>query len=190
VRHGRGPELLDLVELEVASCVVYGFPGTRPGLRGSRRAINATEVGRELEELYGALDTFIAEPVRENDKPFLMPSRTCSRSPGRDGGTAHRARGVKVQEEVQLVGFGRRRRHDRHRVEMFRKLLDQGQAGDNVGCSCAGSPRRRSERGMVLAKPNSIKRTQRFAAEVYVLTKERHTPFFKGTPAVLLRTTT
>jgi elongation factor Tu len=193
------PELLDLVELEVRELLSkYNYPGDdAPVIRGS--AINAINGDpkwvKTIEELYDALDTFIAEPVREIDKPFLMPVEDVFSITGRGTvATGRIERGVvKVQEEVQLVGFGAEKKTIVTGVEMFRKLLDQGQAGDNVGLLLRGIAKEEIERGMVLAKPNSIKPHTRFAAEVYVLTKEeggRHTPFFKGyRPQFYFRTT-
>jgi elongation factor Tu len=193
------PELLDLVELEVRDLLsVYGFPGDEvPVVRGS--AIKAIEgdptwIGR-IEELYDALDSYIPEPVRETDKPFLLPVEDVFSITGRGTvATGRIERGiVKVGEEVQLVGFNAEKKTVVTGVEMFRKLLDQGQAGDNVGLLLRGITKDEIERGMVLAKPNSIKPHTKFESEVYVLTKEeggRHTPFFKGyRPQFYFRTT-
>jgi elongation factor Tu len=192
-------ELLDLVELEVRELLSkYNYPGDdAPVIRGS--AINAINGDPKwvatIEELYNALDTFIAEPVREVDKPFLMPVEDVFSITGRGTvATGRIERGiVKVGEEVQLVGFGAEKKTTVTGVEMFRKLLDQGQAGDNVGLLLRGIAKEEIERGMVLAKPNSIKPHTKFSAEVYVLTKEeggRHTPFFKGyRPQFYFRTT-
>jgi elongation factor Tu len=192
-------ELLDLVELEVRELLSkYNYPGDDvPVIRGS--AIKAIEgdpmwIGR-LQQLYDALDTYIPEPVREVDKPFLLPVEDVFSITGRGTvATGRIERGiVKVGEEVQLVGFGAEKKTVVTGVEMFRKLLDQGQAGDNVGLLLRGVDKKEIERGMVLAKPGSIKPHTRFAAEVYVLTKEeggRHTPFFKGyRPQFYFRTT-
>src|SRR3712207_790664 len=193
------PELLDLVELEVRELLSkYDYPGDEaPVIRGS--AINAingkAEWVAKIEELYEALDTFIAEPVREIDKPFLMPVEDVFSITGRGTvATGRIERGkVKVGEEIALVGFGSDKKSIVTGVEMFRKLLDEGQAGDNVGLLLRGIAKEEIERGMVLAKPNSIKPHTRFHAEVYVLTKEeggRHTPFFKGyRPQFYFRTT-
>jgi elongation factor Tu len=193
------PELLDLVELEVRDLLSkYNYPGDdAPVIRGS--AIKAIEgdpmwVAR-LEELYHALDTFIPEPVREIDKPFLMPVEDVFSITGRGTvATGRIERGiVKVGEEVQLVGFGAEKKTTVTGVEMFRKLLDQGQAGDNVGLLLRGVAKEDIERGMVLAKTGSIPPHTKFEGEVYVLTKEeggRHTPFFKGyRPQFYFRTT-
>jgi elongation factor Tu len=148
-----------------------------------------------MEELYDALDTYIPEPVRETDKPFLLPVEDVFSITGRGTvATGRIERGIiKVGEEVQLVGFGAEKKTVVTGVEMFRKLLDQGQAGDNVGLLLRGITKEEIERGMVLAKPNSIKPHTKFESEVYVLTKEeggRHTPFFKGyRPQFYFRTT-
>jgi elongation factor Tu len=192
-------ELLDLVELEVRELLSkYNYPGDDvPVIRGS--AIKAIEgdpmwIGR-LQQLYDALDTYIPEPVREIDKPFLLPVEDVFSITGRGTvATGRIERGiVKVGEEVQLVGFGAEKKTVVTGVEMFRKLLDQGQAGDNVGLLLRGVDKKEIERGMVLAKPGSIKPHTKFAAEVYVLRKEeggRHTPFFKGyRPQFYFRTT-
>ncbi len=193
------PELLDLVELEVRELLSkYEFPGDEaPVIRGS--AMKAIQGDKEwvakIEELYDALDTFIAEPVRETDKPFLLPVEDVFSITGRGTvATGRIERGkVKVGEEVQLVGFNAEKKSVVTGVEMFRKLLDDGQAGDNVGLLLRGIDKKEIERGMVLAKPGSIKPHTRFEAEVYVLTKEeggRHTPFFKGyRPQFYFRTT-
>jgi elongation factor Tu len=192
-------ELLDLVELEVRELLSqYEFPGDdTPVIRGSASgAIAGTPewVGK-IEELYQALDTFIPEPKREIDKPFLMPVEDVFSITGRGTvATGRIERGkVKVGEEVQLVGFGAGKKSVVTGVEMFRKLLDEGQAGDNVGLLLRGVEKNEIERGMVLAKPGSITPHTHFEAEVYVLTKEeggRHTPFFKGyRPQFYFRTT-
>jgi elongation factor Tu len=193
------PELLDLVELEVRELLSkYDFPGDEaPVIRGS--ATGAIQGQKEwvdrVEELYTALDTFIPEPQREVDKPFLLPVEDVFSITGRGTvATGRIDRGkIKVGEEVQLVGFGSERKSVVTGVEMFRKLLDDGQAGDNVGLLLRGLEKKDVERGMVLAKPGSIKPHTRFAAEVYVLTKDeggRHTPFFKGyRPQFYFRTT-
>jgi elongation factor Tu len=193
------PELLDLVELEVRELLSqYEYPGDdTPVIRGS--AIKAIEGDKEwiakIDELYSALDTFIKEPVREIDKPFLMPVEDVFSITGRGTvatGRIERGR-VKVQEEIALVGFGSEKKSVVTGVEMFRKLLDEGQAGDNVGLLLRGVEKNEIERGMVLAKSGSITPHTKFEAEVYVLTKEeggRHTPFFKGyRPQFYFRTT-
>jgi elongation factor Tu len=193
------PELLDLVELEVRELLSkYDYPGDdTPVIRGS--AIKAIEGDKawvdKIEELYTALDTFIPEPVREIDKPFLMPVEDVFSITGRGTvATGRIERGkVKVGEEVEMVGFGTDKKTVVTGVEMFRKLLDEGMAGDNVGLLLRGVDKKEIERGMVLAKIGSITPHTKFEAEVYVLTKEeggRHTPFFKGyRPQFYLRTT-
>jgi len=193
------PELLDLVELEVRELLsVYGFPGDEtPVIRGSATGAisgNLAWIAR-IEELYDALDTYIPEPVREKDQPFLMPVEDVFSITGRGTvATGRIDRGiVKVGEEVAVVGFNSDKRTIVTGVEMFRKLLDQGEAGDNVGLLLRGIAKEEIERGMVLAKPGSITPHTKFEAEVYVLTKEeggRHTPFFKGyRPQFYFRTT-
>ncbi len=196
------PELLDLVELEVRELLSsYGFPGeTTPVIRDSAlRALEsgdpASEAGRAITQLVEALDTYIPLPKREVDQPFLMPVEDVFSITGRGTvatGRIERGR-VKVGDEVQLVGFGAEKKTVVTGVEMFRKLLDEGQAGDNVGLLLRGIEKHEIERGMVLAKPGSITPHTRFEAEVYVLTKEeggRHTPFFKGyRPQFYFRTT-
>jgi elongation factor Tu len=192
-------ELLDLVELEVRELLSqYEFPGDdTPVIRGSATGAIAGD-GQwvsKIEELYQALDTFIPEPKREIDKPFLMPVEDVFSITGRGTvATGRIERGkVKVGEEVQLVGFGATKKSVVTGVEMFRKLLDEGQAGDNVGLLLRGLEKNDIERGMVLAKAGSITPHTQFEAEVYVLTKEeggRHTPFFKGyRPQFYFRTT-
>jgi elongation factor Tu len=192
-------ELLDLVELEVRELLNhYQFPGDdAPVIRGSAiGAINGeAQWVAKIEELYAALDTYIPEPVRETDKPFLMPVEDVFSITGR--GTVATGRiekgKIKVGEEVALVGFNSDKKTVVTGVEMFRKLLDDGQAGDNVGLLLRGLEKNDIERGMVLAKPGSVTPHTKFHAEVYVLTKEeggRHTPFFKGyRPQFYFRTT-
>ncbi|MFN8862156.1 MAG: elongation factor Tu [Gemmatimonas sp.] len=192
-------ELLDLVELEVRELLSkYNYPGDDvPVIRGS--AINAINGDpkwvAEFQKLYDALDNYIPEPTREVDKPFLLPVEDVFSITGRGTvATGRIERGiVKVGEEVQLVGYNAEKKTIVTGVEMFRKLLDEGQAGDNVGLLLRGVDKKEIERGMVLAKPNSIKPHTKFTAEVYVLTKEeggRHTPFFKGyRPQFYFRTT-
>jgi elongation factor Tu len=193
------PELLDLVELEVRELLSqYEYPGDdTPVIRGSASGAIAgvAEWVARIEDLYTALDTYIPEPVRETDKPFLMPVEDVFSITGRGTvATGRIERGkVKVGEEVQLVGFNAEKKAVVTGVEMFRKLLDEGQAGDNVGLLLRGIEKTEIERGMVLAKPGSITPHTHFEAEVYVLTKEeggRHTPFFKGyRPQFYFRTT-
>src|SRR5947209_10359660 len=192
-------ELLDLVELEVRELLTkYNFPGDdTPVIRGSAmKAIGGEAAAVQgVIELLSAIDTFIPEPKREIDKPFSMPVEDVFSITGRGTVATGRVdRGkVKVQEELELVGFGATKKTVVTGVEMFRKLLDQGQAGDNVGLLLRGVEKTEIERGMVLAKPGSIKPHTKFQAEVYVLTKDeggRHTPFFKGyRPQFYFRTT-
>jgi elongation factor Tu len=192
-------ELLDLVELEVRELLsAQQFPGDdTPVIRGS--AIKAIQGDPEwvakIEELYNAIDTFVPEPKREIDKPFLMPVEDVFSITGRGTvATGRIDRGiVKTGEELQLVGFNAEKKTVVTGVEMFRKLLDEGRAGDNVGLLLRGIDKEEIERGMVLAKPNSIKPHTNFDAEVYVLNKDeggRHTPFFNGyRPQFYFRTT-
>jgi elongation factor Tu len=196
------PELLELVELEVRELLSqYQFPGDEiPIIKGSAlKALEsgdpASEWGQKIGELMDALDSYIPQPQRQVDKPFLMPVEDVFSITGRGTvATGRIERGiVKVQEEVQLVGFNAEKKTVVTGVEMFRKLLDQGEAGDNVGLLLRGVAKEEIERGMVLAKPGSITPHTDFQAEVYVLTKEeggRHTPFFKGyRPQFYFRTT-
>jgi elongation factor Tu len=193
------PELLDLVELEVRELLSqYEFPGDdTPVIRGSASGAIAGDKDwvAKIEELYNALDTYIPQPVRETDKPFLMPVEDVFSITGRGTvATGRIERGkVKVGEEIQLVGFNAEKKAVVTGVEMFRKLLDEGVAGDNVGLLLRGIDKNEIERGMVLAKSGSITPHTHFEAEVYVLTKEeggRHTPFFKGyRPQFYFRTT-
>ena len=192
-------ELLDLVELEVRELLSkYQFPGDDiPVIRGS--ALKAIEGDKQwvakVEELLAALDKSIPVPKREVDKPFQMPVEDVFSITGR--GTVATGRidkgKVKVGDEVEMVGFGTDKKTIVTGVEMFRKLLDDGQAGDNVGLLLRGVEKDQIERGMVLAKPGSIKPHTQFESEVYVLNKEeggRHTPFFKGyRPQFYFRTT-
>ena len=192
-------ELVELVEEEVKDLLnEYDFPGEEtPIIKGS--ALKALEGDEDAQkavfELAAALDSYIPEPVRELDKPFLMPIEDIFSITGRGTvATGRIERGVvKVGEEVQLVGFGATKKTVVTGVEMFRKLLDQGEAGDNVGLLLRGIEKNEIERGMVLSKPGSITPHTKFEAEVYVLTKEeggRHTPFFKGyRPQFYFRTT-
>jgi elongation factor Tu len=196
------PELLELVELEVRELLSsYDFPGDdTPIIQGSAlQALESkdpnSEQGKKIQELLNALDTYIPQPKREIDKPFLMPVEDVFSITGRGTvATGRIERGVvKVGEEVQLVGFGATKKTVVTGVEMFRKLLDQGEAGDNVGLLLRGIEKNEIERGMVLSKPGAITPHTQFEAEVYVLTKEeggRHTPFFKGyRPQFYFRTT-
>jgi elongation factor Tu len=196
------PELVELVELEIRELLsAYNFPGDdTPIIKGSAlRALESkdpnSEYGQKIGELMDALDSYIPEPKREIDKPFLMPVEDVFSITGRGTvATGRIERGiVKVQEEVALVGFNSDKKTVVTGVEMFRKLLDEGRAGDNVGLLLRGVDKNDIERGMVLAKPGSITPHTKFTAEVYVLTKEeggRHTPFFKGyRPQFYFRTT-
>jgi elongation factor Tu len=194
-------ELLDLVELELRELLDKNdFPGDdTPIIRGS--ALKALEgedsdYGKKsIYKLLEACDTFIPEPKREVDKPFLMPVEDVFTITGRGTVVTGRIeRGiVRVGEEVEIVGFGETKKSTCTGVEMFRKLLDEGQAGDNVGVLLRGVKREEVERGMVLCKPGSITPHTKFKAEVYVLKKEeggRHTPFFNGyRPQFYFRTT-
>ncbi len=192
-------ELLDLVELEVRELLnQYQFPGDdTPVVRGSAmKALQGeAEWVAKIEELDGAIDSFIPEPKRESDKPFLMPVEDVFTITGRGTvATGRIDRGkIKAGEEVQLVGFGAEKKTVVTGVETFRKVLEEGQAGDDVGLLLRGVDKQEIERGMVLAKPGSITPHTKFDAEVYVLTKEeggRHTPFFNGyRPQFYFRTT-
>ena len=198
------PELLDLVELEVRELLTkYQFPGDKiPVIRGSAlKAMESqsTDPGAEeykcVHELMAAIDEYIPTPDRPIDKPFLMPIEDVFSISGRGTVVTGRVeRGVvKVGEEVEIVGIRETRKTVATGVEMFRKLLDEGRAGDNVGVLLRGVGKDEVERGQVLAKPGSITPHTKFKAEVYVLTKEeggRHTPFFKGyRPQFYFRTT-
>ena len=195
-------ELLDLVELEVRELLSeYDFPGDDiPVIRGS--ALKALEDGKpgsedtkSIDELLDALDSYIPVPEREIDKPFLMPVEDVFTITGRGTVVTGRVeRGqVKTGEEVQIVGLGSEKKTVVTGVEMFRKILDEGQAGDNVGLLLRGVGKDEVERGMVVSKPGAITPHTKFKAEVYVLTKDeggRHTPFFDGyRPQFYFRTT-
>jgi elongation factor Tu len=194
-------ELLDLVELELRELLdKYEYPGDdTPIIRGSAlKALEGedSEYGvQSIAKLLEACDTFIPEPERDIDQPFLMPVEDVFTITGRGTvvtGRIERGK-VKVQEEIEMVGLGETRKTVCTGVEMFRKLLDEGQAGDNVGLLLRGVKREDVERGMVLAKPGTITPHKKFKAEVYVLKKEeggRHTPFFNGyRPQFYFRTT-
>lgn len=195
------PELLDLVELEVRELLSdYEYPGDDvPVIRGSAlEALNNhddPEKTKTVQELLDAIDAYIPTPERDIDKPFLMPVEDVFSITGRGTvGTGRIERGiVKVGEEMEIVGLGAHRKTVVTGVEMFRKLLDEGQAGDNVGLLLRGVEKEELERGMVVAKPGSITPHTKFKANVYVLKKEeggRHTPFFKGyRPQFYFRTT-
>jgi len=195
-------ELLDLVELEVRELLSeYDYPGDDiPVIRGS--ALKALEDGqpgsenaKSIDELMAALDSYIPVPEREIDKPFLMPVEDVFTITGRGTVVTGRVeRGiVKTGEEVQIVGLGSEKKTVVTGVEMFRKILDEGQAGDNVGLLLRGVGKEEVERGMVVSKPGAITPHTKFKAEVYVLTKDeggRHTPFFDGyRPQFYFRTT-
>ncbi|MBM7561779.1 elongation factor Tu [Fusibacter tunisiensis] len=193
-------ELLELVEMEVRDLLSeYDFPGDdTPIVRGSAlKALEGEEAWTEkIIELFEIIDEYIPQPERDTDKPFLMPVEDVFSITGRGTvATGRIERGiVKVSEEVELVGLSEApRKLVVTGVEMFKKLLDEGQAGDNVGLLLRGIQRTEIERGQVLAKPGTIHPHTKFEAQVYVLTKEeggRHTPFFKGyRPQFFFRTT-
>jgi len=194
-------ELLDLVELEVRELLSkYEFPGDDiPIIKGSAlKALegDSGELGTPaIQQLMDAIDSYIPEPKREVDKPFLMPVEDVFTISGRGTvATGRVERGkIKVGEEVEIVGIKPTAKTVVTGVEMFRKLLDEGMAGDNIGCLLRGTKREEIERGQVLAKPGSITPHTKFQAEAYILTKEeggRHTPFFKGyRPQFYFRTT-
>jgi len=193
-------ELVELVELEVRELLSeYEFPGDEiPVIRGSAlKALEQpeSEWAKSIQELLDAIDNYIPEPVRDTDKPFLMPVEDVFSITGRGTvATGRIERGkIKVGEEVEMVGLGATKKSVVTGVEMFRKLLDAGLAGDNVGLLLRGVGKDEIERGMVLAKPGSITPHTKFKAEVYVLGKEeggRHTPFFPGyRPQFYFRTT-
>jgi len=192
-------EILDLVEMEVRELLSkYDYPGDdTPVIRGAALpALNGDKVWEEkIIELGEALDNFIPEPQREVDKPFMLAIEDVFSIKGRGTvATGRIERGViKVNEEVEIIGFGATRKTVVTGVEMFRKLLDQGQAGDNVGLLLRGVEKADIERGQVLAKPGSLFPHKKFNAQVYVLKKEeggRHTPFFTNyRPQFYIRTT-
>src|SRR5437868_6174319 len=194
-------ELLELVELEVRELLSkYDFPGDEiPIIKGSalQALNNPTDAAhiKCIEELMAAIDTYVPQPVREVDKPFLMPVEDVFSISGRGTvatGRIERGR-IKVGEEIEIVGMKPTVKTTITGVEMFRKLLDEGLAGDNIGALLRGTKREDIERGQVLAKPGSITPHTKFQAEAYVLTKEeggRHTPFFNGyRPQFYFRTT-
>jgi elongation factor Tu len=193
------PELIDLVEMEVRDLLnKYQFPGDDvPVIRGSALgALNGEpEWEAKVEELMEAVDSYVPRPDRAIDKPFLMPIEDIFSISGRGTvvtGRIERGK-VKVGEDVEIVGFRETRKTVCTGVEMFKKQLDEGMAGDNAGILLRGTPKEDVERGMVLAKPGSITPHTVFKGEVYVLSKEeggRHTPFFKGyRPQFYFRTT-
>ncbi len=198
------PELIELVELELRELLTaYEFPGEKiPIIKGS--ALKALECGdgkpdcphcKSIFELLDACDSYIPEPVRDTEKPFLMPIEDVFSISGRGTVVTGRVeRGiVKPSDEVEIVGFRATQKTVATSVEMFRKILDSGQAGDNIGVLLRGTKKDEVERGQVLAKPGSITPHSNFKAQVYVLNKEeggRHTPFFNGyRPQFYLRTT-
>jgi elongation factor Tu len=196
------PELIELVELELRELLdKYGFPGDdTPIIRGSAlKALESDDCGSPeakcIFELTAAVDSFIPEPVREIDKPFLMPVEDVFSISGRGTvvtGRVERGK-IKVGEEVEIVGIRPTVKTVCTGVEMFRKLLDEGRAGDNVGLLLRGTKREEVERGQVVAAPKSVMPHTKFKAEVYILSKEeggRHTPFFTGyRPQFYFRTT-
>jgi len=197
------PELLDLVELEVRELLkMYKFPGDEvPVVRGSAlKALEGTgkaddPAAKAILDLMEAVDKYVPLPQRDIDKPFLMPIEDIFTISGRGTvATGRVERGkVKVGEEVEIVGLRETQKKVVTGVEMFKKLLDEGQAGDNIGALLRGTEKKEIERGMVLAKPGSITPHKKFKGEAYVLTKEeggRHTPFFTGyRPQFYFRTT-
>ena len=199
------PELLELVEMEVRDLLTeYGFPGDDiPVIKGSSLQVLETSskdpndpVYQPIKELMDAVDSYIPTPERPTDQPFLMPVEDVFTITGRGTvATGRVERGtVKINDEVEIIGLSQERKKTVITgVEMFRKLLDQAEAGDNVGLLLRGIDRKEIERGQVLAKPGTIHPHTKFTAEVYVLTKEeggRHTPFFNGyRPQFYFRTT-
>ncbi len=195
------PELLDLVEYEVRDLLnKYNYPGDDvPVIRGSAldalSNIDDPAKTKCIQELMDAVDNFIPEPKREKDKPFLMPIEDVFSITGRGTvGTGRIERGIiKVGQEVEIIGFGAHKKSVITGVEMFRKLLDQGEAGDNVGLLMRGVEKDELERSQVVVQPGSIKPHTKFEAQVYVLSKEeggRHTPFFNNyRPQFFFRTT-
>ncbi|MEK2646397.1 elongation factor Tu [Bdellovibrio sp. BCCA] len=194
-------ELLDLVELEVRELLSkYEFPGDEiPVVKGSAlKALegDTSEIGRPaIMKLMDACDAYIPEPVRATDKTFLMPVEDVFSISGRGTVVTGRVeRGiVKVGDEIEIIGIRPTQKTTVTGIEMFRKLLDEGQAGDNCGVLLRGTKKEEVERGQVLAKPGSVKPHKKFKAEAYILTKEeggRHTPFFNGyRPQFYFRTT-
>lgn len=193
------PELVELVEMEVRELLSkYGFPGDDiPFIKGSAlQALEGKPEGEEaIHKLMEAVDSYIPQPVRTTDKPFLMPIEDVFSISGRGTVVTGRIESgiVKVGEEIEIVGLKDTQKTTCTGVEMFRKLLDEGQAGDNVGILLRGTKREEVERGQVLAKPGSIKPHDKFEAEVYVLSKDeggRHTPFTNNyRPQFYFRTT-
>ncbi len=199
------PELLELVELEVRELLTkYGFPGDElPVIVGSSlKALEALDSGnvddesvKSIWQLLDAVDEYIPTPVRDVDKPFLMPIEDVFTITGRGTvvtGRVERGK-LRLSSEIEIVGIRETRKTVVTGIEMFRKMMDECQAGDNVGLLLRGIERKEVERGQVIAQPGSIKPHTKFEAEIYVLTKEeggRHTPFFKGyRPQFYFRTT-
>lgn len=195
------PEMVDIVEEEIRDLLKkYDFPGDKiPVVRGSAlKALNGDkgELGYgAMEKLMDALDNYIPEPTREIDKPFLMPIESVFTIEGRGTVATGRIESgiVKVGDSVDLVGFGKSMKTTVTGVEMFRKTLNEGQAGDNVGLLLRGVKKEEIERGMVIAKPGTITPHKKFKCKVYILTKDeggRHSPFFNGyKPQFYFRTT-
>ncbi|TVQ60492.1 MAG: elongation factor Tu [Phycisphaerales bacterium] len=196
------PELIELVEMEIRELLdKYEFPGDdTPVIKGQSKAAleNPSDdtICAPIDELFGALDSYIPEPAREQDKPFLMAIEDVFSIKGRGTvATGRIERGIcKVGDEVEIVGLSKvNKKTIMTGVEMFQKTLDQGIAGDNVGCLLRGVEKEEIERGQVLCKPGSIKPHTKFKAQIYVLSKEeggRHTPFFAGyRPQFYMRTT-
>jgi elongation factor Tu len=195
------PELLDLVEMEIRELLSsYGFPGDDiPVIKGSALAAlddKNPEIGREaVLKLMEAVDEYIPQPARPTDEPFLMPIEDVFSIAGRGTVVTGRIEKgiIKVGEEVEIVGLRATQKTTCTGVEMFRKSLDQGEAGDNAGILLRGTKKEDVERGQVLAKPGTITPHTKFEAEIYVLTKEeggRHTPFFSNyRPQFYFRTT-
>lgn len=194
-------ELLELVEMEIRELLSkYEFPGDKiPIVKGSAKLAlegDTSELGRpSIKKLMEACDAYIPQPARAVDKPFLMPVEDVFSISGRGTVVTGRIeRGIiKVNEEIEIIGLRPTQKTTVTGIEMFRKLLDEGQAGDNAGCLLRGTKKEDVERGQVLAKPGTIKPHKKFKAEAYILTKEeggRHTPFFNGyRPQFYFRTT-
>jgi elongation factor Tu len=195
------PEMIDMVEEEIRDLLKkYDFPGDKiPVIRGSAlKALEGDqgEIGsKAIEKLLDALDNYIPEPVRDVQKPFLMPIEGVFSIAGRGTVVTGRIESgkVKVGEEVEIVGFGDTKRTTVTGVEMFRKTLNEGQAGDNVGLLLRGTKKEEVERGMVIAAIGTVKPHKKFKCDAYILTKEeggRHSPFFNGyKPQFYFRTT-
>ena len=192
-------ELLDLVEMEVRELLTkYGFPGDKiPVIRGSAlKALQGDpEAEKAIQELMNTVDSYVPDPVRELDKPFLMPIEDVFSIKGRGTvvtGRVERGR-VKINDTMEIIGIKATQTTVVTGVEMFRKLLDEGQAGDNIGVLLRGVEKDQVERGQVLAAPGSVKPHTEFEGEIYILAKEeggRHTPFFTGyRPQFYIRTT-